>query len=287
MFDQIFLYWVMVASEATLVAKGNGSTFAAITRSDLASLEVPVPCLDEQRRIADILNRAAGIRRLRRQAGDIASQLIPALFIKLFGDPAMNPMGWPVRALGNILANGPQNGLYRPATDYGRGTRILRIDSFYDGHVTDLDKLRRLEIDPATVSKYRLRPGDIVINRVNSRPYLGKSAIIPPMREPIVFESNMMRLTLDDTAALPEYVIAFLQLKHARAALIANAKDAINQSSINQQDVTGLRIPVPPLPLQKQFAGTVQGLNHIMMRQTEAAEHDDVVAASLVGRLLA
>jgi type I restriction enzyme S subunit len=107
------------------------------------------------------------------------------------------------------------------------------------------------------------------------------------MREPIVFESNMMRLTLDDTAALPEYVIAFLQLKHARAALIANAKDAINQSSINQQDVTGLRIPVPPLPLQKQFAGTVQGLNHIMMRQTEAAEHDDVVAASLVGRLLA
>src|SRR5208282_5339158 len=123
--------------------------------------------------------------------------------------------------------------------------------------------------------------------RVNSRSYLGKSAIIPPMGEPIVFESNMMRLTLDDTVALPEYVIAFLQLKHARAALIANAKDAINQSSINQQDVTGLRVPVPPLRLQKRFAGTVQGLNHIMARQMEAAGRDEIVAASLAARLLA
>jgi type I restriction enzyme S subunit len=260
---------------------------SAVNTKALAELSVPVPPLDEQRRIVDILDRAAGIRRLRGQAQDTVRQLIPALFVKLFGDPATNPMGWPVLQLGNILADGPQNGLYRPATDYGRGTRILRIDSFYDGLVTDLEKLRRLEIDSTTVNKYRLRPGDIVINRVNSRPYLGKSAIIPPMVESVVFESNMMRITLDDTMAIPEYVIAFLQLKHARVALIANAKDAINQSSINQQDVTSLMVPIPPLPFQKQFSDRVQGLSHIIVRQAEATGRDEIVAASLATRLLA
>ena len=151
-------------------------------------LEIELPPIEEQRRIVDILDRAASIRRLRRQAQETARQIVPALFNKMFGDPMTNPMGWPVLTLDDILAEGIQNGLYRPATAYGQGTRILRIDSFYDGQVQDITALRRLTLDNATVQKYLLRPKDIVLNRVNSLPYLGKSAIMPTMDEPVVFE---------------------------------------------------------------------------------------------------
>ena len=59
-----------------------------------------VPPLPEQRRIVDLLSRAEGIVRLRREAEKKAAELIPALFLDMFGDPATNPKGWPVESLG-------------------------------------------------------------------------------------------------------------------------------------------------------------------------------------------
>jgi type I restriction enzyme S subunit len=248
--------------------------------------EIQVPAIAEQHRIVDILDRAANIRRLRRQAQDTARLIIPALFNMMFGDPATNRMGLPIYPLGELLADGPQNGLYRPAADYGSGTRILRIDSFYDGKITSLDDLRRVRIDGTTIEKYRLRPQDVVINRVNSRPYLGKSAIVPPMSEPVVFESNMMRMALDTAVVLPEYVMAYLQLPFARTSLVTNAKDAINQSSINQQDVTGLLVPVPPLTKQNRFVNFLRELGGTEQRQEEAARISAALTSSLQALLL-
>jgi len=269
-----------------VMAANTGSRMPRADIGVLLGLKVPHPSPADQRRIVDILDRAANIRRLRWQAQEVARQIIPALFVKMFGDPATNPMGWPVRCLGDLIADGPQNGLYRPASDYGSGTRILRIDSFYDGCVSCLEDLRRLRIDAGTQARYSLRPRDIVINRVNSRPYLGKSAIVPALEEPVVFESNMMRLTLNEAAALPEYLIAYLQLPYARAALIAKAKDAINQSSINQQDVTALDVPVPPLVQQQRFAELMSDVRRMIVRQ-EAADHlASTATASLQAQLL-
>lgn len=271
--------------QAVMVAN-TGSRMPRTDMNMLFELTVPLPPLEEQRRIVDILDRAASIRRLRRQAQETARQIVPALFVKMFGDPARNPMGWPLVRFGDMLRSGPQNGLYRPAALYGQGTRILRIDSFYDGRVVDLVELRRVQIDRVTIEKFCLTPGDIVINRVNSRPYLGKSTIISAMDEPVVFESNMMRLTLDAERVIPEYVIAYLQTEHARAVLILNAKDAINQSSINQQDVSRLPVPVPPINLQNEFAERVAVLTRISDRQDSAANVEGMAMRSIQAQLL-
>ncbi len=275
---------------ATVHAVMSANTGSRMPRADISvllGLEVPFPSLAEQRRTVDILDRAASIRRLRRQAQETAREIVPALFNRMFGDPRTNAKGLPVRYLGELLVDGPQNGLYRPATDYGRGTRILRIDSFYDGIVTsNLCDLRRLDIDAATVAKFELQPRDIVVNRVNSRPYLGKSAIIPEMDEPVVFESNMMRMTVDEAAALPEYVIAVLQLPSIRAALLSKAKDAINQSSINQQDVTSLEVLVPPLAQQAAFAALAATVHRTARRQSACGDVEDAMVAALQARLM-
>ncbi len=80
----------------------QGVTMLNLSNTALADLVITVPSLPEQRRIVDILDRVANIRRLRRQARETARQIIPALFAKMFGDPAANPMGWPVSCLGNL-----------------------------------------------------------------------------------------------------------------------------------------------------------------------------------------
>lgn len=136
--DPDYLYYVLKNALAALSSKTHGSTMKHIVRGDFESTEVYVPPLVEQRRIVDLLSRAEGIVRLRREAEKKAAELSPALFLDMFGDPATNPKGWPVSPLGELLASGPQNGLYKHGSLYGKGTPILRIDAFYDGRVKDL-----------------------------------------------------------------------------------------------------------------------------------------------------
>jgi len=202
----------------------------------------------------------------------------------MFGDPATNPKGWAAATLGDLIADGPQNGLYKHGSLYGEGTPILRIDAFYDGRVRSLTTLKRVQATPEERAKFRLTARDIVINRVNSVEYLGKSAIIPSLSEETVFESNMMRFALDELHVLPEYVIELLQTAHAKAHFLSNAKHAINQSSINQQDVKSLSVCCPPLELQGAFASRVAEVESIQVQQSAAtAKAQETFDALLAG----
>jgi type I restriction enzyme S subunit len=199
----------------------------------------------------------------------------------MFGDPATNPKGWPVVKLDEVISVGPQNGLYKPASDYGTGTPILRIDAFYDGLVTGLASLKRVRISAQERALYGLRPGEIVINRVNSREYLGKSALVPALPEPIVFESNMMRFGVDPARVDPVYLIEFLQTGHVRAHILRSAKDAVNQSSINQQDVKAIPVILPPLAQQELFARRLRSSRTLVDRQSSFLMELDTLFSSL------
>ena len=73
-----------------------------LSRDDAYQEPISVPPREEQRRLVDILSRAEGIVRLRREAQKKAQELIPALFLDMFGDPATNPKGWPVAVVGDV-----------------------------------------------------------------------------------------------------------------------------------------------------------------------------------------
>jgi type I restriction enzyme S subunit len=220
--------------------------------------KIPLPPLPEQRRIAAILDRADALRRKRRESIVMLDEFLRATFLDMFGDPVTNPNRWRVSDLDSLILDGPQNGLYCPASDYGAGTPIVRIDSFYAGEITALEKLKRVSIKQQTLDKYCIREGDVLINRVNSRKFLGKCAVVPTLKESTVFESNMMRMTIDDTQLLTTYLIALMQHDYIRNQILTKAKDAVNQSSINQRDVRSLQICLPPLPLQQEYATAVQ-----------------------------
>ena len=169
-------------------------------------------------------------------------------------------MQWNVALLKQLMAVEPQNGLYKPQSDYvqdGSGTPILRIDAFYDGRVTDFSLLKRLICSDTEKRRYLLCENDIVINRVNSIEYLGKCAHITGMAEDTVFESNMMRFHLDEKVINTEFATHLLCSKYIYNQILRRAKKAVNQASINQGDVQSLVMLVPPLELQNQFAAFV------------------------------
>lgn len=121
------------------------------------------------------------------------------------------PNSWKSVEFGQLISDGPQNGLYKPASFYGEGTLIVRIDAFYDGKIAAWNELKRLRLTKAERTQFAIRDDDILINRVNSPKFLGKSALVRGLNEPCVYESNMMRLRLDPSRVRPTYAILYLK----------------------------------------------------------------------------
>lgn len=188
--------------------------------------------------------------------------LAQATFYEMFGDPVDNIKGWDIQKMGNIMQKNPQNGLYKHSSSYVNegGNPILRIDGFYNGKVTDISKLKRLICSEKEIKIYKLEEDDIVINRVNSIEYLGKSAHIHGLLEPTVFESNMMGFHVDKKRLNPQYLITLLNMPFIYSQILNCAKKAVNQASINQKDVSNLIILLPPLSLQNQFAEQIEAI---------------------------
>ena len=259
-------------------------SYPSISLEAIASTKVSLPPLPEQQRIAATLERADHLRRTRRFARQTSDSFLQSVFLKMFGDLTTNDRGWDSLPLGELLSSGPQNGLYKPNSSYGSGTQILRIDAFYDGIVTGQADLKRVRLTSKEMSLYQLNEDDIVINRVNSRSHLGKSAVIVNLKEPTVFESNMMRFSVDCSELDVTYFIQYLQTKFIKRQILHCAKDAVNQSSINQEDVTTLVVRVPPLSLQREFAAIMRRFERFRAGQIEAERQANHLFETLLHR---
>jgi type I restriction enzyme S subunit len=257
---------------------------ASLSRDQLLSLSIPLLPLEEQQRIAAILDQVDDLRRKRRETLERLEWLSWAEFFSRFGEPQRNPNGFTIINFGDLIVDGPTNGLYKPASCYGDGTPILRINNFYNGRIEDIRELRRLQITQVEAQTYALHEADIIINRVNSREYLGKSALVPALLEPTVFESNMMRIRIDRARLDPEFCIALLQTKFIRRQIARRTKDAVNQSSINQVDVRSFRFILPPLELQRAFAARVAEIDKLKARHCAHLAKLDALFASLQHR---
>ena len=215
---------------------------------------------NKQVAICEKLDKIHKIIRKKSEEMKLLDELIQSRFVELFGDPYVNPLKWKRLKIKDAVTIEPQNGLYKPQSDYvadGTGTPILRIDGFYNGRVTDFGSLKRLKCSGMEQQRYLLLEDDIVINRVNSIEYLGKCAHIKGLLEDTVYESNMMRMHFDPQHYNPVYIRKMLCTQYIYDQIVNHAKKAVNQASINQKDVLDFNIYQPPLELQNQFADFV------------------------------
>lgn len=139
-----YLSYYLKSIEKKLAAKGNGSTFSAITSRDIKELQIPLPPLPVQQKIADILDAADALRRKDQQLLAKYDELAQAIFIDIFGDPVRNEKGWPRRKL----------------TNFGRvqtgNTPSRAISEFFGGHIEWIktDNILMSEIYPQKAKEY-------------------------------------------------------------------------------------------------------------------------------------
>jgi type I restriction enzyme S subunit len=259
-------YWSFISDSSLGIAVPN------VNASKLSELPVPLPPLNEQKRIVAKLDaimprievvkeRLEKVPRiLKRFRQSVLSAAVTGKLTEKWREEHPDKIEWDEKLLGEIIISGPQNGLYKSQDYYGNGVLILRIDNFYNGLINSWNSLKRLELTEKEKEIYELNNDDIVINRVNSLPFLGKSALVRGLVEKCVFESNMMRIKLDKNMVNPEFLIRYLNCQHGLTELRKNAKHAVNQSSINQQDVKAVNCPIPSLEEQKEIIRQIDNL---------------------------
>ncbi len=250
----------------------GGDARGKLTKAILKQLGMPLPPLPEQKKIAHILSTVQ--RAIEAQEGimQTSADLKKALMQKLFTEGLHNepqketeigpvPESWDVVELGTLFQKEPQNGIYKHKKDYGTGTQILRIDDFgNDGDV--VTKARNLvRVSSKEIKSYGLETGDIVVNRVNSLSHLGKSALIGEIGKEMIFESNMMRFSLNETQVRNQYIFKFLNSPVTKKQIIGAAKRAVAQSSINQGDVKSILVAKPSLQEQEEIAGALEAID--------------------------
>ena len=166
------------------------------------------------------------------------------------------PENWVWCRFGNIIKS-LSNGLYKSESHYSNdGIISLRMYNIQNG-IIDFSDVRRVKVTDLERYKYILEEGDLLINRVNSKELVGKTAIIPKINEPLLFESMNMRACLFKDIVNAHYINTLFQSEFIKKELSLYAKEAISQASINQQQITDLLIPLPPSIEQKNIVDKV------------------------------
>lgn len=280
-----YLYFFLKSKTDYLNSLGRGATFKEISKSIVENIEIPLPEVNQQKEIAEKFKKLEQLISLRKQQLAKLDELVKARFVEMFGDSVANTKNFPSTTLETVMTVFPQNGLYKPQTDYVQddtGIPILRIDAFYNGKVTNWNTLKRLICSETEIDRYLLKENDIVINRVNSIEYLGKCAHIVGLKEKTVFESNMMRFHMDEKKVNAVYVTEVLCTEDIYRQILRRAKKSVNQASINQEDVKSLEILVPPLSLQNQFAAFVERVDQQKQTVQQSLEKLELMKKALM-----
>lgn len=268
-----------------LEKEARGVAQKGIYLKQVSQLDIKLPELEHQMQIVKVLDKASKLISLRKQQLAKLDELVKARFVEMFGDSVANTKNFPSTTLETVMTVFPQNGLYKPQTDYVQddtGIPILRIDAFYNGKVTNWNTLKRLICSETEIDRYLLKENDIVINRVNSIEYLGKCAHIVGLKEKTVFESNMMRFHMDEKKVNAVYVTEVLCTEDIYRQILRRAKKSVNQASINQEDVKSLEILVPPLSLQNQFAAFVERVDQQKQTVQQSLEKLELMKKALM-----
>ena len=236
--------------------------------------EVPLPTLSEQRRIVELLDQADALRRLRREADAKAARILPTLFMKMFGDPATNPMRWPSCTLGDVLLSADYGSSTR-ASDEGKGLPLIRMSNVgYDGSLL-LDSLKYVELNEAEAEKYRLHADDILFNRTNSLDLVGKTGIWDGGLDAVV-ASYFIRMRVDRSKLEPTFLWAFMNSRFMKRVLRATARGAIGQANINTNELRAFPLYVPPLTLQKEFVNRACAIKQVLPALAIVSDLDEM-----------
>ena len=242
-----------------------------------ATLEIPLPSLAEQRRIAAILDQADELRTKRRRTLVLLDELASAAFESIFETRSSKTRTVSIRS----LLDSTQYGTSAKAGIDGEFA-VLRMGNITRAGRLDLADIKYIDIPERDRPKYLVRRGDVLFNRTNSAELVGKTALYDD-KEPRAFAGYLVRLRPSEPDLGP-FISGFLNSAYGKAKLRSMAKSIVGMANINAREVGAMSIPISSAVQRARFAEIRRVIEDHRLKQEGALRELDTLFASLQHR---
>ena len=249
------------------------------------TMEFPVPPIEEQRRIAAVLDAADALRAKRREALAQLDALTQAIFVDMFGDPVSNPLGWREdRVLADVaeVRSGITKGR-KTGDDSLASVPYLAVVNVQDGFI-ELDPLKSIDATTAEIEKYALSAGDILLTEGGDADKLGRGAVWNGQVEPCIHQNHVFRVRLVSEDMTPEFLSRVLASQRGKRYFLRMAKQTTGIASINMTQLRGFPLLEPPRATQDEFLNRISCVEETEARLKHSASQLNALFASLQQR---
>jgi len=263
----------------------TGATQKAVNNSHFKNLQIPLPPLPIQQRIADILDKADALRRKDHELLKKYDELAEAIFVDMFGDPVKNEKGWELINFNDILdkiEGGWSPVCYdRPAQNHEWG--VLKLGAITKC-VYDDSEQKALPKNIFPREFLEIKKGDLLFSRKNTYDLVAACALVKDTRAKLMFSDLMFRLILKkDSIITQEYLQKLLTFKSKRASIqrLAGGSSG-SMPNISKEKLKSIAIEVPPLSLQKKFTSKLIVIDNLIKTQKNAQINSTSLFQSLL-----
>lgn len=252
--DPKYGFYACKRLKSAMINMAPSTTVPIISKSKFQELEIPLPPLNYQKRIAAILDQADAMRQSRRRAITRLNDLSQSIFYEMFGDPDQNPFDFPVEDLGVICD--VRDGTHDSPKYIEDGYPLLTSKNFSSGTISFEGAKNISEEDFIKINKRsKVDIGDIVMPMIGT---IGTPVIIKD--EPNFAIKNVALFKFKERKITADYIHAILSSPFLERNAVKTSRGG-TQKFIALGDIRSLKIPVPPEPLQVQFSQRLSALN--------------------------
>ncbi|EHX6289912.1 restriction endonuclease subunit S [Salmonella enterica subsp. enterica serovar Larochelle] len=244
---------------------------ASFTVTAFKLLEIPLPPLAEQKRIAAILDKAVGIRQKREQSIKLADDFLRSTFLEMFGDPVENPKGWDVKPLADQIVHANNGISRRRKEDSNEGDIVLRLQDVHYSGIAFGKELNRIKLVDKEKQIARVEHDDLLFIRVNGNPnYVGRTAVFKSYIEPVYHNDHLIRIKLGGKYN-SDFLCYLINSLASRQIISKQIKTSAGQHTISQDGIVKLEFYRPPIEMQNKF---VMIKNKVESSLYEKDEHE-------------
>ena len=280
-----FLYWWLKSSKAYLQSLGRGATFKEVSKEIVESIKIPLPPLEEQRRIAAILDKAAELNNLSKAADQLLTDLRATRLRQLLSGEVSNLSKFKYVPLSDLICGKPNNGIFRKNPEYqdpdSGGLPVVWVEQLFRGEVLELSSCKKLDATNTEIAKYGLKSGDILFCRSSLKlEGIAKPNIYVGADGQALFECHLIRISPDPAKINPIFLNECLNLPEIRAEARRLSKTS-TMTTIDQDGILGITVPLPPPHIQEQFAQEFAHFQCLLARRRKSNRAIGLVSASL------
>ena len=265
----------------------TGTTRRRVSRKNLSKVEIPIPPLAEQKRIAGILDAADALRAKRREALAQLDTLLQSTFLDMFGDPVTNPMGWEREYLPNLvskrkhsLKRGPFGGALKKEIFVPEGFKVYEQKNvIYNDFNAGSYFLKKSDYE--RLNAFKVLPNDLLISCSGT---IGRIAAVSVDAAQGIMNQALLKITLDESRMLNTFFLGLWRSQPFEQQVLGMTHGTGMKNMKSMNELKSIKFLAPPLGFQRRFAAIAESVERQKANQRAHLAELDTLFASLQSR---